>query len=86
MPGSSPDQQLNDWLTAFSDATSQRGISAVIGLFVPGALWRDLAAFTSSIITVEGQDAISDMLKARHAGLQTPLYRGPAILGAGFHG
>lgn len=64
MPGPSPAQHLNDWLTAFSDATSRHDISAVIRLFVPDAFWRDLAAFTWNIITVEGQDAISEMLQA----------------------
>ncbi len=64
MPVPSPHQELNDWLTAFSDATSQHDIRAATRLFVPDAFWRDLAAFTWNIITVEGSRAIGDMLQA----------------------
>ena len=58
MPTLSPDQQLNDWLTAFSSATSRHDIDAAMRLFVSDAFWRDLAAFTWNISTVEGRDAI----------------------------
>lgn len=64
MPDPEPDQQLNDWLTAFSEATSRHDIDGVVRLFVPDAFWRDLAAFTWNVITVESQDAIGDMLRA----------------------
>lgn len=60
----SPDQRLNDWLKAVSDATSKHDVRAAMRLFVPDVFLRDLAAFTWNITTVEGQDTISDTPEA----------------------
>ncbi len=59
-----PDKQLDRWLAAVSDAMSRHDIDAVMRLFLPEAFWRDLVAFTWNVTTVEGQEAIRDMLES----------------------
>lgn len=63
----SPQARIDGWLAAFEAALAARNISAVAAMFAVDSFWRDLLAFTWNIKTVEGRDAISDMLGARLA-------------------
>lgn len=58
--------QIDSWLTAFNDAMARRDIPSVAALFDAGeCFWRDLLPFTWNIVTLEGRDAIAEMLTAR---------------------
>jgi len=57
----SPDREVKQWLTAFDDAITRADFDAVAQLFLPQAFWRDLAALTWNIVTVEGRNAIRDL-------------------------
>ncbi|MDQ6433779.1 NAD(P)/FAD-dependent oxidoreductase [Mesorhizobium sp. LHD-90] len=61
-------QQAAAWLGAFARALETSDILAAIGLFADDCYWRDLLAFTWNIKTLEGRDAIRDMLGATLAG------------------
>ncbi len=50
------------WIAAFSDAMARGGDEAVLRLFEPDALWRDMLAFSWNITTRQGRDAIAAML------------------------
>jgi putative flavoprotein involved in K+ transport len=51
----------NAWLARFQTALTE-GPAQAAECFAPGGFWRDLAAFTWNIITLEGRDAIAAML------------------------
>ncbi len=53
------------WLADFEAALAARDIPAVTSMFATDSYWRDLVAFTWNLKTVEGRDAIADMLGAR---------------------
>ena len=53
------------WLDRFSDALESGDIDAACRLFSgDGCYWRDLLCFTWNIITLEGRNAVADMLRA----------------------
>ena len=58
---------LDGWLTAFSTALEAGDIDGVLDLFQAEGSWRDLAAFTWDIRTLEGRPAIRAMLENRLA-------------------
>ena len=62
-----PTKQVNDWLSAFNKALSSSDAAAAAGLFEEDSYWRDLVSFTWNIKTMEGRQAIQDMLEARLA-------------------
>lgn len=58
------EKEIDTWLQGFDAALRQGDGGAVAALFEPGGFWRDLLAFTWNIRTMEGRDAIADMLAA----------------------
>ncbi|MEO7234185.1 MAG: nuclear transport factor 2 family protein, partial [Lapillicoccus sp.] len=65
-----PSAAVERWLTAFDAALSAQDVDAAIALFTPDGLWRDLVAFTWNITTVEGRDAIADLLRSTLSRVQ----------------
>jgi putative flavoprotein involved in K+ transport len=57
------DDAIDDWLARF-DAALMAGDAAAAALFEPDGYWRDLLTFTWNIRTMEGREAIADMLDA----------------------
>jgi putative flavoprotein involved in K+ transport len=58
------------WLARFDAALQAGDASAAAGLFLPDGLWRDLLAFTWTIETFAGRDAIAAMLRERLTATQ----------------
>ncbi len=63
MSGSEASRAVTRWLEAFSTALEARDIAGALALFGPEAYWRDFVAFTWNLTTMEGRDAITDMLE-----------------------
>ena len=61
---------LAAWAEAFGTALAAQDAEAVAGLFAEECYWRDLIAFTWSIRTMEGPDAIRAMVDACVAGVR----------------
>lgn len=53
------------WLASFGQALEAGDFDAAASLFLPESLWRDLVAFTWNIITIDGKEAIGQMLKTQ---------------------
>src|SRR6185312_155262 len=69
-PGSAMSQAeaaLAAWTQAFAAALAQPDPAAAAALFGPDCYWRDLLAFTWTIRTAEGRDAIRDRVATRAA-------------------
>ena len=64
MTSRTPTQTVQQWLSGFEEALTQRDIERVITLFGDECYWRDLVAFTWNLKTLEGMDAIQSMLNA----------------------
>jgi putative flavoprotein involved in K+ transport len=60
-----PQQRVDTWLAQFEAALAARDIEAAAGMFALDSFWRDLVAFTWNLKTVEGREAVADMLTAR---------------------
>ena len=60
-------RQVNSVLSRLDDALTKGDIEAAAALFSDDCYWRDLVTFTWNIRTMEGKDAIRDMLKAQLA-------------------
>ena len=58
-----PNAQVNSVLSRLDDALTKGDIEAAVALFQDDCYWRDLVTFTWNIRTMEGKDAIRDMLK-----------------------
>src|SRR5829696_2811129 len=54
----------NHWLARFESALAQGDEAQLKSLFHADSHWRDLLAFTGSIATVTGADAIASKLRA----------------------
>jgi putative flavoprotein involved in K+ transport len=57
-----PTARASRWLSDFAAALAKPDIAATVGMFDRECYWRDLLSFTWNIKTVEGHDAIADML------------------------
>ena len=68
-------RQVIDWLGALDAALESGDVTGAAGLFAEDAFWRDLVAFTWNIKTLEGRDAIRDMLTAQLAATQPRHWR-----------
>lgn len=68
MATESPTTQVNRWLASFQAALNAGDVAGAVALFDGECFWRDLLAFTWNVATLEGQEAISDMLDAQLAG------------------
>ncbi|HLW92622.1 MAG TPA: NAD(P)/FAD-dependent oxidoreductase [Roseiarcus sp.] len=60
----SPTARVTTWLSRFSEALASGDVAAALALFGDECYWRDLVAFTWNIRTMEGRQAIGDMLLA----------------------
>jgi putative flavoprotein involved in K+ transport len=65
-----PNSVVGSVLTRLGDALTRGDIEAVVALFQDDCYWRDLVTFTWNIRTMEGKDAIRDMLKMQLAGVK----------------
>ncbi|MEM7254601.1 MAG: nuclear transport factor 2 family protein [Pseudomonadota bacterium] len=64
MTTDSPNQRLSGWLDAFDAALQANDSARVAELFAPDCYWRDFVSFTWNLKTMEGRDAIRDMVDA----------------------
>ena len=71
----SPDGKVTALLDELNAALSAGDIERAVALFQADCYWRDLVAFTWNIKTLEGQDQIRDMLKARLADAKPSTWR-----------
>ncbi|MBK1784972.1 NAD(P)/FAD-dependent oxidoreductase [Prauserella sp. ASG 168] len=55
--------RADTWLTAFQDALAARDVERAVSLFAEDCYWRDLVSFTWNLLTVEGRDAVADLLR-----------------------
>ena len=60
-----PSAQVAAVLSRLDEALTSGNIEAAVALFQHDCYWRDLVTFTWNIRTMEGKDAIRDMLKAQ---------------------
>lgn len=56
-------QSLSAWLSDWSAAAERGDVQGVLQSFADDCYWRDLVAFTWNIVTLEGREAIADMLR-----------------------
>lgn len=57
-PTISAESAANAWLATFADAMKSGSAGGVADLFLDECYWRDLVAFSWTIITLEGKDAV----------------------------
>jgi len=55
---------ISNWLDKFASAMAARDIPSALEMLTDDCYWRDFLAFTWNIKTVQGRDAIGDMLAA----------------------
>jgi len=60
-----PNQRLNDVLQRLGSALTAGDIGKAVDCFETDCYWRDLVAFTWNIKTLEGRDAVRDMLESQ---------------------
>ena len=58
----SPTERINAWLADFEAALAVRDIERIVAKFAVDSFWRDLVSFTWNIKTLEGREAIAEML------------------------
>jgi putative flavoprotein involved in K+ transport len=77
--------EAETWLAAFSSALASADIGRAAALFGDECFWRDLAAFTWNVKTLEGREAIAAMLGAQLHAIGPTSWRvdGPPVLAAG---
>ncbi|WP_235936263.1 NAD(P)/FAD-dependent oxidoreductase [Brevibacterium rongguiense] len=61
---------VQDWLDRFDRDLKAGDLDALRGLFAQDCYWRDFVAFTWNLTTLEGFDAIADMLTAQLPAIQ----------------
>ncbi|MBZ9939962.1 NAD(P)/FAD-dependent oxidoreductase [Mesorhizobium sp. BR1-1-13] len=59
-----PTKQAAAWLASLAQALDAGDVPAATNLFVDDCYWRDLLTFTWNVTTMEGREAIADMLQA----------------------
>ena len=59
-----PTKQAAAWLESLAQALAAGDATAASNLFVDDCYWRDLLSFTWNVTTMEGREAIVDMLEA----------------------
>ncbi|MFA6156703.1 NAD(P)-binding domain-containing protein [Mesorhizobium sp.] len=59
-----PTKQATAWLDSLAKALAAGDVASAANLFVDDCYWRDLLTFTWNVTTMEGRDAIADMLRA----------------------
>ena len=66
---------MTAWLAHFEAGLATRDIERVTGMFAVDSFWRDLVSFTWNLKTMEGRDAIGEMLANRLAGTDPSGFR-----------
>ncbi|MGJ6121582.1 NAD(P)/FAD-dependent oxidoreductase [Mycolicibacterium sp. Y3] len=74
-PTLSPQERVDAWLADFEHALATRDIERAVGKFAVDSFWRDLVSFTWNLKTLEGRDAIGEMLENRLAGTDPSGFR-----------
>jgi putative flavoprotein involved in K+ transport len=69
------DSTVTKVLGALDDALTKGDVDTAASLFAADSYWRDLVAFTWNIKTMEGPEAISDMLSSQLASVQPSGWR-----------
>src|ERR1700680_3580931 len=77
--------EAENWLAAFRSALDSRDVGAAAALFDNECFWRDLAAFTWNVKTMEGREAIAAMLGAQLDPVAPTIWRaaGEPVLASG---
>jgi putative flavoprotein involved in K+ transport len=70
-----PQQRIDAWLADFEAALAVRDFERAADKFALDSFWRDLVSFTWNLKTVEGRDAVADLLEARAAGTSPTNFR-----------
>ncbi|WP_256837729.1 NAD(P)/FAD-dependent oxidoreductase [Ornithinimicrobium faecis] len=70
MQDTSAADEIQDVLTGLGEALAARDVDRALTFFAEDCYWRDFVSFTWNMITLEGQDAIADMLRERLADVQ----------------
>lgn len=65
-----PQARAAGFLAKFEDALAAPDVDAATKMFAPECYWRDLVAFSWNIKTVEGRDAVADLLHSRVADVK----------------
>ena len=68
-------EEAEAWLAAFGSALEAGDAAGAAALFGDECFWRDLAAFTWNVKTVEGREAIAAMLDAQLATIGPTAWR-----------
>ena len=63
----SAQERIDTWLADFEAALATRDIERAVAKFAVDSYWRDLVSFTWNIKTMEGREAVGDMLTERLA-------------------
>ncbi|MDZ5452775.1 NAD(P)/FAD-dependent oxidoreductase [Labrys sp. ZIDIC5] len=71
----SPQAKVDAVLAKFEKALASGDIDAAVNLFQEDCYWRDLVTFTWNIRTLEGRDAIGEMLKTQLAAIKPSHFR-----------
>jgi putative flavoprotein involved in K+ transport len=71
----SPTDEIARWLELFDVALIRNDVQAATQLFTTDCHWRDLIGFTWNLKTVEGRDAVQDLLAATLASTQPANWR-----------
>ena len=79
----SPQARVDAVLAKLEKALASGDIDAAVNLFQEDCYWRDLVTFTWNIRTLEGRDAIGEMLKAQLAAIKPGHFRQDAKEAAG---
>ncbi|WP_299599622.1 NAD(P)/FAD-dependent oxidoreductase [uncultured Tateyamaria sp.] len=70
MLDTSHSDQVEETLNRFGDALENGRVDEFVSMFQADCFWRDLVSFTWNIRTMEGQDAIRDMLQAQLSAIK----------------
>jgi putative flavoprotein involved in K+ transport len=72
MPDSKPTKAVKAWMKKLEKSLAEKDTDKAVKLFGKDSYWRDLVSLTWNIKTVEGRDAIADMLNKTLASEQLP--------------
>lgn len=70
-----PQERIDSWLRDFELALASRDVERAAAKFALDSYWRDLVSFTWNLKTVEGRDAIADLIGKRAATTDATNFR-----------
>jgi putative flavoprotein involved in K+ transport len=70
-----PQERVDSWLRDFELALASRDVERAAAKFALDSYWRDLVSFTWNLKTVEGRDAIADLIAERGATTDATNFR-----------